>query len=534
MSVNVRQLRVLLVEDSENDAALLEIALQRAGFHVQSERVQTAESLSAALERQEWDVIIADYVMPHFDGLSALALVKQHGLDLPFIIVSGHITDDTAVAAMKAGAHDYVMKDNLTRLAPAVERELRDAEMRHARKQAEKKLWEEHAFRQAIENSIPSGIAVVNLEGRQTYVNPAFCQMVGWSESELIGAKPPFVYWPPSELDAITAAMTRALNAATHSEGFELRYCRRNGELLDVLVLVTPLHDDFNNISGWLSSVTDITQLKQAESALRRSHEELELRVRERTADLSAANSQLQSAMAERHRLEHELLEITEKERRRIGLDLHDDLGQKLSGVALMAKGLQLKLAKQRIAEAKDAAKIHKLIEEAMDHASDVAHDLATLDVQENDLQSALQALANHAADSFGISCKFEGCENVPSLGTNTVRQLCKIAQEALTNAIKHGKSKRVRINLETEPNRLLLTIRNNGAPFPSVVSQSAGMGLRIMNYRANLIEASLEIKPGRLDGTVVTCLVPLTKRKSDLTASNGTLLKENRVAAKA
>src|SRR6185503_15584541 len=149
--------------------------------------------------------------MPHFDGLTALALVKEKGFDQPFIIVSGHITDDTAVAAMKAGAHDYVMKDNLVRLGPAVERELRDAEVRRARKLAEKKLWEEHVFRQAIENSIPSGISVVNLDGKQTYVNPAFCEMVGWSEKELIGAKPPFVYWPPEELETIESALGQVI-----------------------------------------------------------------------------------------------------------------------------------------------------------------------------------------------------------------------------------------------------------------------------------------------------------------------------------
>src|SRR5215510_5402586 len=94
-----RQLRVLLVEDSDNDAALLEIALQRAGFKLECERAETADGLAAALDTQTWDVVIADSVMPGFDGLSALALVKQRGLDLPFIIVSGHITDDTAVAA---------------------------------------------------------------------------------------------------------------------------------------------------------------------------------------------------------------------------------------------------------------------------------------------------------------------------------------------------------------------------------------------------------------------------------------------------
>ena len=174
----LRPLRVLLVEDSENDATLLELALQRTGFSTQCERVETGEALGAALDRQEWELVIADYVMPQFDGLTALAVVKEKGLDLPFIIVSGHITDDTAVAAMKAGAHDYVMKDNLTRLGPAVERELRDVEVRRARKLTEKKLWEEHAFRSAIENSIPSGIVVLNLDGKQTYVNPAFCEMV--------------------------------------------------------------------------------------------------------------------------------------------------------------------------------------------------------------------------------------------------------------------------------------------------------------------------------------------------------------------
>src|SRR5207249_11885585 len=86
--------------------------------------------MDSALDQRRWDLVIADYLMPQFDGLTALALVKEKGIDLPFIIVSGHITDDTAVAAMKAGAHDYVMKDNLARLGPAVERELREAEGR--------------------------------------------------------------------------------------------------------------------------------------------------------------------------------------------------------------------------------------------------------------------------------------------------------------------------------------------------------------------------------------------------------------------
>src|ERR1035438_9498197 len=118
---------------------------------------------------------------------------------------------------------------------------------------------------------------------------------------------------------------------------------------------------------------------RNAEEALRRAHDELEMRVQHRTADLKTANARLHAAIAERRRLEDELLEITEKERRRIGLDLHDDLGQQLAGLALMTKGLELKLAKRRARETSDAAKVHSLVQQAMNRAREVAHDLATL-----------------------------------------------------------------------------------------------------------------------------------------------------------
>ena len=135
-----RPLQVLLIEDSEDDALLLEIELRHAGYDPSCHRVETLETLGSELERQKWDLVIADYRLPRFDGLAALAAVKEQGLDLPFIVVSGYITEETAVAAMKAGAHDYVMKDNLARLGPAVERELREAEVRRERRHAEEAL----------------------------------------------------------------------------------------------------------------------------------------------------------------------------------------------------------------------------------------------------------------------------------------------------------------------------------------------------------------------------------------------------------
>jgi PAS domain S-box-containing protein len=667
---------------------LLELELERAGYFPEVERVELPEELSEALDRRKWDLVIADYVLPHFNGLAALALVKQKGLDMPFIIVSGHITDDTAVAAMKAGAHDYVMKDNLARLGSAVQRELREAEVRREQRRSEERLKVEHRFREAIENSVPSGIAAVDLEGRQTYVNPAFCSMVGWPEAELVGARPPFVYWPPEEIDSITNALEQVVQGSSPASGVELRFRRKTNERIDVLLQVTPLRDNFGNVTGWVSSASDITERKRAEirlaaehaitrilsnaqtleeaapgivqvlldglevdigalwtldvkhqalqlsvmtlrslspqfkafhegsrrlsitndrslpgtvwqqrkaiwlsdldglvdqdrrelaakaelhsaiafpihsgddffgvleflsvrameqdrtlqnmmsaigseigqfikrrsaeEALRRAHDELETRVLQRTADLKTANAKLHASISERKRLEHELLEITEKERRRIGLDLHDDLGQKLSGIAMMTKGLELKLAKNKSTGVEDAAKIHELVQEAMNHASDLAHDLATLDVAERHLAGALEDLAEHVKELFKISCRFEVEGEIPALDATIINQLYKIAQEAVTNAIKHGKAKKVLIHLQSIAEGLVLSIQNDGKPFPDLNSQNTGMGLRIMNYRASLIGASLEIKGTGESGTRVSCSLPLEGKPSAVPA---------------
>jgi len=252
----------------------------------------------------------------------------------------------------------------------------------------------------------------------------------------------------------------------------------------------------------------------RAEEALRRAYDELETRVQERTADLRTANARLQAAIAERRRLEYELLEITEKERRRIGLDLHDDLGQQLSGLALMTKGLELKLAKRHAPETPDAARVHNLVQQAMTHARDLAHDLAALDLKGDDLPAAFDGLAKHAADLFKISCQFETKGSLPALEPNIASQLYKIAQEAVTNAIKHAKASHVGISLANGSDAIVLTVHNDGLPFPNLKGSSTGMGLRIMNYRANLIGASLEINGANPHGTRVICTVPLEARK--------------------
>jgi light-regulated signal transduction histidine kinase (bacteriophytochrome) len=140
-----KPLAVLIIEDSEDDAALIVRELRRGGYDVVSERVDTAEGMKAALAGRKWDVVVADYQMPRFSGLVALRLLKDSGIDLPFIIVSGAIGEEMGIEAMRCGAHDYLMKGKLARLMPAVERELREAEVRRQRRQAEENLHRAHA-----------------------------------------------------------------------------------------------------------------------------------------------------------------------------------------------------------------------------------------------------------------------------------------------------------------------------------------------------------------------------------------------------
>ncbi len=176
-------LRVLIIEDSENDAELLLLALRRGGYAPAYERVETTEGLEDALARQSWDLILSDYAMPRFNGMQALKLVQKKGVDIPFILVSGAIGQDNAVAVMKAGAHDYLMKDDLARLLPAIERELREAVWRQEGRQRHIELSQ---FKNTVDQAL-DGVFMFEPESlRFTYVNEGAKRQTGRSETELM------------------------------------------------------------------------------------------------------------------------------------------------------------------------------------------------------------------------------------------------------------------------------------------------------------------------------------------------------------
>lgn len=181
-----RVLRVLMIEDSDFDAELLVAALERGGYKVTPSRVETAEGLRKALEG-DWDIVIADYNLPQFDAPAALEIVKGSGKDIPFIIVSGGIGESTAVAAMKAGAHDYLMKGNLARLAPVVERELREAENRRSKRATEEALRDSEMRYRLLWETATDAVLLLNPDAVVEFANPAVKAIFGYEPQELTG-----------------------------------------------------------------------------------------------------------------------------------------------------------------------------------------------------------------------------------------------------------------------------------------------------------------------------------------------------------
>ena len=263
--------RVLVVEDNEDDAHLVLRQLRKGGLDPKWARVDSAEGFASALEGQEWDVVICDYSLPHFDALAALEIARERKGDIPFIIVSGKIGEDTAVAALKAGAHDYVMKDRLERLPAAVERELREAELRRDHRQIEER------FRVMFERS-PIGNVLAARDGLLVQVNDTFAAMLGYSREEIEGRS--FAdLTHPDDVES-NRAMMASLAAGAETQCFEKRYFHKGGAVVWVEASVASVRDELGETRFFIAGFADITERKRADSEIHHLNERLSLATR--------------------------------------------------------------------------------------------------------------------------------------------------------------------------------------------------------------------------------------------------------------
>jgi len=287
-------LRVLLIEDREDDAFLLLRELRRAGWNIVHERVETAETMTAALGRGPWDIVLADYSLPHFSAKAALDVLKKSRLDLPFIVISGSIGEDAAVALMRAGAHDYLSKNSLGRLAPLIERELRDASARRSAAAAEESL---EMMRRRLDTVVSvAPMALYQASGSNDYVDWAsdsIEQLMGFSAEEFMTNR--------SLWSERLHPEDRARYAGTAVGGFEFRWRLPSGEYRWFLSHEV-CHTDSDGVLRRVGCVTDIDDRKRVEEHVRHANDALEERVAARTADLAALNEDLREQIAIRER----------------------------------------------------------------------------------------------------------------------------------------------------------------------------------------------------------------------------------------
>ena len=317
-------------------------------------------------------------------------------------------------------------------------------------------------------------VASTDPQGRITYVNDKFCEISKYSRAELLGQD------------------HRIINSGFHSKDFfrelwatiargaawrgELCNRAKDGTLSWVDTTIYPFVNAAGKPTQYVAIRTDITERKAQEQ--------------------------------ERLALQQQIIEISERERRRIGQDLHDGLGQHLTGIELMTQALEQKLGGRSKADAAQAAKIAHHVREAIRQTRSLARGLSPVALEANGLMSALQELAANAQEMFRVQCVFVCEQPVLIRENNVATHLFRIAQEAVSNAVRHGHATRIEISLGATPERMLLAVSDNGTGLDAHRPAGPGQGLRIMQYRAAVVGGVFTMERGATSGTTVVCSV--------------------------
>ena len=260
----MQDLKILIVDDVPDDAELVAVQMKQQGIKFFWKHVDNVKRLKDALNDEHWDAVITDYAMPGFDGIEALRIVNEYDEDLPVIMVSGTIGEDVAVEAMKKGVTDYLMKNNLLRLGQAVLREIKDAEIRKQHKKAREALVQsEEKFRLLVEHA-PVGISISNLDGKFQAVNKAYCDIIGYSNNELLNMT--FMELTVEEFRKSTImTIDKLFEERIEEERVEKQYIRKDGKIIDVVIHTAIKRDADGKPEYLIGLLQDITETKKEE-----------------------------------------------------------------------------------------------------------------------------------------------------------------------------------------------------------------------------------------------------------------------------
>ena len=271
---NPQSLLVLIVEYSEDDALLMIRELKKGGYNPVYERVETAAAMKKALSQNQWDIILCDYKLPKFNASSAIAVLKETNIDIPLIIVSGTIGEETAVECMRLGAQDYVMKGNLLRLAPAVEKEIAEAKSRVERRRAEGVLRESEGKYRTIFENMQEGYFEVDLAGNFTFFNDSICRIFGYFPEEMMGINNR-QYIDKENAKKLFQTFTEVYRTGEPAKEFDWQIIRKDGIKKYIEASVSLQNNSSGKPIGFRGIICDITERKQAEEERKQSFDRM-------------------------------------------------------------------------------------------------------------------------------------------------------------------------------------------------------------------------------------------------------------------
>jgi len=484
-----KNLRILLVDDSEDDALLILNLFRQGGYGLDYQRVDNAPAMREALNTATWDIVLSDHGMPNFNAVSALNLLHEFQLDIPFIIVSGAINEETAVAAMRAGAHDYLSKNKLDRLLPAVRRELRESRNRAERHVALEAVRDSEARFRVLTANLPGMVFQLLREAdnnlRFLYVSEGCQPLLRLPPAKLLiapGLFPDMIV----EEDRSSFDQEIAQSAAAQSLiDWNGRVSTAGDRIKWVNVRSSPRRIGLDRVL-WEGIISDITQSKQAE-----------LELLESRAQLAALSSHLEASK--------------EEERERIARDIHDELGSTLVAIkfelALLAR--KTPLDPQQL-----NAKVHAieaLTDNAIGTAGRVARELRPGILKDFGLAAAIESHVLDFSQRTGIPCRVLNAEYDSEPPQATSIALFRICQEALTNVGKHAHATQVNIQLLQNNDKLILEITDNGCGIAAEsLRKPAAFGLRGIRERINSLHGTMEIGAAPGGGTHILVCAPI------------------------
>ena len=381
------------------------------------------------------------------------------------------------------------------------------AASRAERLRAQQALERERDFVSTVLDAENALVAVINAGGRIVRSNRALQALAGSEPGEVLGRSLAEDLTEPRHREKVKGNLEMLRRRVSENVSFQAALRRKVGRPRVVAWSVTTLDESAGHAGYAIATGIDITEQTEATDALRAARRDLARRVAERTRELERANEELKAEASERHRLQAEIIRVSEHEQMRIGRELHDGLGQHLTATAFQAELLERRLREAAREEADDAASIGRRIAEAVSHTRLLARGLHPVELEAGGLMSALELLAANARAMFRIDCRFLCPRPVPVDDSSLAINLYRIAQEAVTNAAKHSGAKCVEISLEPEgPEGICLRIADDGRGLGGAERCSGeGLGLRIMQHRSRMIGAALDLDHPPRGGLQVT-----------------------------